>query len=274
VLGGTTQLVNLASGYPPGRSEAQQSSAELLAGLIDASPDLRAALDGIGADTEALRWPPEPPPGSGRRAAPSEEWHALMRTAITLTVSSGRRWTGTADVLRAVARCPQSDAARWLVSHGVDLADLDGVADRLPAEPRRGGHPKRRPIGTKTPFSRELGAAIARARAESVSIGQMSSVALLEALLATDSRTREALARQGLASHLRRAPGARVDADAGPVLAAAATIAYKTDATEIGSGQVLLALAQRPATSACSALRELNIGSAELRRAADTLTSR
>jgi hypothetical protein len=112
----------------------QGSSLTLLSGLVLRVPALRAALDDRGVDVDSLD---EPDAGVQRlswwqrRRRRRRDLLPLVSRAASDAMNRGASRIGVSDLVRALGKEPEVDAARRLRTSGVDAEQLRRIADEL-----------------------------------------------------------------------------------------------------------------------------------------------
>jgi hypothetical protein len=119
------------------RAHRQGSSLTLLSGLVLRVPALRTALVNQGVDVEGverdaavqrLSW-------WQRRRRRRRDLYLLVTRAASDAMVRGERRVDTSDLVRALAKEPEVDAARRLRTAGIDAEQLRRIADELDSAP-------------------------------------------------------------------------------------------------------------------------------------------
>jgi ATP-dependent Clp protease ATP-binding subunit ClpA len=115
------------------RAHRQGSSLALLSGLILRIPALRTALVSRGVDVEGVERDVSAQRLSWwqRRRRRRRDLYLVVTRAAADAMDRGERRVGTSDLLRALAKEPEVDAARRLRTAGIDAEQLRRIADEL-----------------------------------------------------------------------------------------------------------------------------------------------
>jgi len=115
----------------------QGSSLTLLSGLILRVPALRTALVSEGVNVESIERDAAAQRRSWwqRRRSRRRDLYRLVTRAAADPMDRGKRQIDTSDLVRALAKEPEVEAARRLRTAGIDAEQVRRIADELDSGP-------------------------------------------------------------------------------------------------------------------------------------------